>query len=207
MGMNNVLKFPGAGILGGLLLAGLVFTGCRTPADTEPSGTTPAVNEKDIERLRAGDAIAIVFSGVANPPERVDGRIMENGCINLPLLNTPIKAEGKLVSELEKEIHDAYINGKLFNTITVNVNSENRSFAVVGEVRNPSRQVWAGHTTILSAIAAAGGFTDFADKKKVLVIRANGKRHTVNCVNALKKPELNLPVYPLDQINVPRRWW
>ena len=36
---------------------------------------------------------------------------------------------------------------------------------------------------------------------------ANGQRIKVNCNEALRNPSKDLPVYPNDQIEVPRRFW
>ena len=60
---------------------------------------------------------------------------------------------------------------------------------------------------MLKAIASAGGFTDFANKKKVKLTRVDGRTQTVNCVKALDNPSLDLEVYPGDKIHVPRRLW
>ena len=57
-----------------------------------------------------------------------------------------------------------------------------------GEVRAPSRQIYNSRITVLKAIASAGGFTDFANKKKVRLTRVDGRTQTVNCVKALDNP-------------------
>jgi protein involved in polysaccharide export with SLBB domain len=60
--------------------------------------------------------------------------------------------------------------------------------------------------TVLKAIQAAGDFTDFGKKSKVEVIRANGhKEKPVDCYKAIKNPKLDLPIFPGDQVIVPRR--
>jgi hypothetical protein len=63
--------------------------------------------------------------------------------------------------------------------------------------------------TLLKAIAAAGDFTAFAQKKSVEVTRANGKKlRPVNCIRALRNPrKYDIPIYPGDHIHVPRRWF
>jgi protein involved in polysaccharide export with SLBB domain len=181
----------------------LFFTGCQTDSpNVVDSGAN--VDPKGTNRLRPNDLISVVFSGVTTPPDRFDGRIKEDGSISLPYVGK-VKAEGKTVGELEKEVHDLYITNKIFTSINVNVNSENRSYSVDGEVRNPARQVYASETTVLSAIASVGGFTDFANKKKVRIIRTNGKVLFENCNKAKENPSLDLPIFPGDKIIVPRR--
>jgi len=71
----------------------------------------------------------------------------------------------------------------------------------------PSRQPHPGEMTVIKAIASAQGFTDFANKHKVRLTRANGHSFIVDCDDALKNPQLDLPVYPGDKIDVPRSLW
>ena len=89
--------------------------------------------------------------------------------------------------------------------LTVTVSSPQRVFYVGGEVKQPGRQLYVGETTVTKAIQAAGDFTDFANHKKVKLIRQNGEVVTVNCVKALQDPTSDPAVYPGDQIQVPRR--
>ncbi len=188
-----------------ILSAITVLVGCQSPGNTKMESEAASVDDpKGIMRLRPGDLVSVVFSGVANAPDRVDSRIPENGSFSLPYIGI-VKAEGKTVGELQQEIHDRYVTNNYYTFLTVTVNSENRYYSVDGEVRQPARQIYAGETTVLSAIASVGGFTDFANKKKVQLIRANGKVFFENCKRAKDKPSLDLPVYPGDKIIVPRR--
>jgi polysaccharide export outer membrane protein len=115
----------------------------------------------------------------------------------------PVKAEGKAVGELQKILQERY--NKYFRNLTVTVLTESRYFFVDGEVRIPSRLPYSGAITVTKALAAAGGFTDFAKRSKVRLIRANGEKHTIDYDKALRKAVLDLPVHPGDQIVVPRR--
>jgi protein involved in polysaccharide export with SLBB domain len=76
---------------------------------------------------------------------------------------------------------------------------------VRGEVRGPGRQFYLGYTTVLKAIASAGDFTDYAQRKKVSVTHLNGKKQIINCIKAINDPRLDLPIYPGDIIYVPRK--
>jgi protein involved in polysaccharide export with SLBB domain len=187
--------------MGGAVWMAFGGVGCQTAPDVSkldlPGGPDPSGH------LQPNDPLAISFSGVTNPPDRFDGKIDELGYIHLAYLN-PILATGKTTAELQKEIHDLYVPG-IFVRLSVNVDSPNRWFYVLGEVHSPSRQVHAGQMTILRAIATAGGFTDFARKTRVQLIRANNKTIVINCEKARDNPTLDLPVYPGDKIYVPRR--
>src|SRR5438309_8795666 len=91
------------------------------------------------------------------------------------------------------------------NRSVVTVKLDERFYFVGGEIKVPNRQQYAGPTTVLGAIKAAGGFTDFANKNKVQLRRANGEIHIVDCKKAVQDTKLDLPVHPNDQVFVTKR--
>ena len=189
-----------------LLLTLALWTGCATTGSN--TGTTAAeTNSPPVtlrDELRVDDLVTIIFSGVPMPPEKHEERIKEDGDITLYLLGA-VKAAGKTAGQLQKEIHDLYVP-KYYKHLNVVVLTENRYFYVNGSVKIPGRYQHQGELTVLKAITAAGGFTDFSNKKKVQVDRAKGQQITVDCVKALKNPKLDLPIYPGDKITVPQRY-
>ncbi len=203
----NLLPKNSFAALGALLLTFALWTGCVTTGSN--SGTTvvetdspPPPTLKDL--LRPEDLVTLIYSGVPMPPEKHEERIKDDGNITLYLVGA-VKAVGKTAGELQKEIHDLYVP-KYYKHLNVVVLTENRYFYVDGSVKIPSRLPHLGELTVLKAITAAGGFTDFANKKKVQVVRANGQKLTVDCLKALKDPKLDLPIYPGDKITVPQRY-
>jgi protein involved in polysaccharide export with SLBB domain len=60
---------------------------------------------------------------------------------------------------------------------------------------------------VIKAIQSAGDLTEFANRKKIQLTRANGKTYTINYDKALKNSKLDLPVYPGDSIHVPQRFF
>jgi protein involved in polysaccharide export with SLBB domain len=96
---------------------------------------------------------------------------------------------------------------KYYRHLTVTVNTGDRVYYVTGEVKQPGRQLYVGQMTVTKAITTAGDFTDFANHKKVRLIRANGQTIKVNCDKALQDPSQDPSVYPNDQIQVPRKIW
>ena len=157
------------------------------------------------EMFRVGDSLTVVYADLPMATPAFEGKIKEDGTITL-LLNQTFTATGKTAGELEKEIRACYVPKYYKNmTVTVTPQQSTRWYYVLGEVRLPNRQIYTSPITVLQAIASAGGFTDFANKKKVKLTRVDGRRYTVNCVKALEKPSLDLQVYPGDTIHVPRR--
>ena len=92
------------------------------------------------------------------------------------------KSPAGISSTLEISYRDLMVEGKWYENIplypgdTINIPVE-RPFvvSVIGEVNKPGEHKFSrdGKVSILRVIAAAGGFTDYANKKKVLVKREN----------------------------------
>lgn len=98
--------------------------------------------------------------------------VRPDGRVALPLAGELVAA-GKTPAELEKEIAERlreYIDMPLVTVIVEEINSPKVS--VLGEVRRPGRFVISQKTTILDAIALSGGFTEFAHRGNVVVLRA-----------------------------------
>ena len=94
-----------------------------------------------------------------------------------------------------------------YMTVSVKQLESTRWYYIDGEVKGPNRQIYNSRITVLKALASAGGFTDFANKKKVKLTRVDGRTQIVNCVKALDNPNLDPEIYPGDKIQVPRRLW
>lgn len=165
---------------------------------------TPVV-ARNSDEIRVGDMLNISFRGtvtmaVLDHQERVS----ENGFIALPQIGE-IKAQGKNRVALQKEIQAKYVP-KYYKNLTVIIAPDERFFYVYGEVNKPDRHFYAGELTVLGAISAAGDFTDFANHKKVKLLRTDGTVETINCKDALENPsKYDVEVLPGDTINVPRR--
>jgi protein involved in polysaccharide export with SLBB domain len=189
----------------GLLLAG----GCASTPSASPEATAgeaaapPPELMPGVDKLRINDLVTILFSGIANPPPPHEERIRDDGTIKPSTLFPPVQAAGRSVRELQKELEGHY--ARFYRNLTVTLKAEGRFFVVRGEVKNPGRHQYAGELTVLRAIASASDFTDFANRKRVELTRANGQKFVVDCVKAQKNARLDLPVYPNDQLYVPRR--
>jgi polysaccharide export outer membrane protein len=159
------------------------------------------------EVLRVGDSLTIIFTDTPAQIPNFDEKIREDGTITLTL-NKTFMAAGKTTGDLEKEIRKCYVpNYYKYMTVSVRQQESTRWYYINGEVKSPNRQIYNSRITVLKAIASAGGFTDFANKKKVKLTRVDGRTQTVNCVKALDNPSLDPEVYPGDTIHVPRRIW
>lgn len=203
--MRKFLKQVTAVFLGVVVMwvVGCSSTPPAPPSDAAPPVDTSAPPEMGVDKLRVNDVVTIMFSGISSPPPTHEERIREDGTIQPSHLFPPIHAAGKTVLELQRELGTAY--SKYYRNLTVTVRAEGRFFVVRGEVKSPNRHPYVGQMSVLRAIAAAGDFTDFANRKRVELTRSTGQKIVVDCVRAQRDPSQDLPVYPNDQIYVPRR--
>jgi protein involved in polysaccharide export with SLBB domain len=183
----------------GLILVGL-SNGCQTGSrvsDLPAPGT----------RFHVGDLVTISFISALGDatimPVHAE-RVHEDGIITLSLIG-PITAVGKTTGELQSEIHDRYVP-KYYPDLTVTVAGEATFFYVDGEVVARGQKEYPGQMTVVKAISAAGGFTDFAKKSKVRLTR-EGHSEIINVDKAIKDPKYDVAVYPGDKIYVYRRLW
>jgi polysaccharide export outer membrane protein len=135
-------------------------------------------------------------------PVRMDGKI------SLPLIDD-IQAAGytarQLKEVLTKRLKEFIDNPNVSVTVT---EANSYKVYVSGQVRTPGVIRLRNETTILQIIPMAGGFTDWANQKKILVIRKeNGKekRITVNYRKIVKggAPESDIVLKAGDTIIVP----
>lgn len=102
--------------------------------------------------------------------------VRPDGKISFPLIGdvqaaglTPAQLATMVTRELKR-----YISNPRVSVIVKQANSFQVS--VLGEVRQPGRyRIKSDRTTVLDVLAAAGGFTSFADKDSIGVLRDYGK--------------------------------
>jgi len=133
-------------------------------------------------------------------PVRPDGKI------SLPLLND-VQASGLTAMELANNITDGlkkFINNPQVTVTVTEINS--RRVYVTGEVTRPGAFPLLPNMTALQALTSASGFTQFANPKKVYVLRnENGKqvKHPFNYKAVVEGKQDDIPLQPGDTIVVP----
>jgi polysaccharide export outer membrane protein len=135
-------------------------------------------------------------------PVRMDGKI------SLPLVDD-IQAAGYTARQL-KEVLTNKLKEFIDNPIVSVTVTEANSYKVYvsGQVRTPGVYRLRSETTLLQIIPIAGGFTDWANQKKILIIRREGgreKRITINYKNIVngRDPDSNIILEAGDTIIVP----
>jgi protein involved in polysaccharide export with SLBB domain len=173
----------------------------------KPKITTTAIAGSEEEasgRLRQGDELTVRLDAgpqQQSPPQPLDVSIDENGAISLPLVGR-INAAGLTSGELAEHIEANYVP-RYYVRCTATVIVAQRFFYVGGEVRSPSRFLWSEDTTLMKAISTAGGFTDYANRRKVELVHGKD-RLVLDCQDLQHNPSKDVSIRPGDTITVPR---
>lgn len=126
--------------------------------------------------------------------------IKDDGKLELPSIGK-IKAEGFTLLELEQKIKEVAID--YFDDPVVKVNIINFEIQVLGEVNKPGRyEIVRSNADILLAIGKAGDLTQFANRKKIKVLRTNKEKHRIFYLDLTKKTLLNNPDFYLHPNDV-----
>lgn len=97
--------------------------------------------------------------------------VRSDGKISMPLVGE-IEASGRTPSQLKQEITAklrSYLTAPDVTVMVLQMNSQ--KFNILGRVLKPGSYPLSATTTVLDAIAEAGGFQDFAKQKGVYVLR------------------------------------
>lgn len=133
-------------------------------------------------------------------PVRPDGKI------SLPLLND-VQAAGLTPMELANKIAEGLKKFMNSPQVTVSVTEINsRRVYVNGEVNRPGAFSLLPAMTALQALSSAGGFTQFANRKKIYVLRTeDGKqvKHPFNYKEVVDGKAPDMPLQAGDIIVVP----
>lgn len=160
--------------------------------------------------LRIGDPIELKISGVpAEEQAQVNNvyTVDVAGTINLPFINK-VKADGLTPAQLAASIENTYRSSKIYSnpTITIVMQPSARFVNVGGAVRSPSRVPFTEDMTLLTAINAAGGFNDFADQRKVRVLRGRDVK-IYDVRESRRDPSRDIRLQPGDRVEVPQSFF
>jgi protein involved in polysaccharide export with SLBB domain len=187
------------------LLACILLAGCGGDGvGSKPTPSGPAaVAGSSSGTIRVGDKITVRLSGVPDDGYFNEYQIPASGDFNVPLLTQSFQAAGRNPADLAAEIADAYKSQKIYTNPQVSVLQEERYINVGGDVRGPSRVIYSPDSTLMSTINACGGFTDYANRRAVRILRGQ-QVIVVDCVKAAETPGADPAVFPGDQVYVPR---
>lgn len=159
-------------------------------------------NSQAAYRLKQGDPVLIYLRGILPRDDEVQTVVDERGNVTLPYIDA-VRALGKTAFELQRDIQKTYIDREIYRTITINVIVPSQSFFVQGEVRAPQRYPLITGMTLMQAIASAGGYSEFADRRRVQLTRGDTVR-SINMRDIERDPKLDIMIESGDVIRVPR---
>ncbi len=150
-------------------------TGAGAAPAAPANGTASAANAAtDIADYKIGPEDILDISVWKSPELTRTVPVRPDGKISLPLVNdiqaaglTPAALRAQLTSRLAE-----YVPSPEVSVIVREVHST--KVAVIGSVRNPGRYELRSPATVLEMIALAQGFTDFANRDRIFVLRQTG---------------------------------
>jgi polysaccharide export outer membrane protein len=165
------------------------------------------------DAVAAGDYVigpkdVLTVSVLELPELNGDRRVSDAGSIDLPMIGE-VFVGGLTPSEVRERIGSLLMKccvNRANVTITVK-EFNNKPVSVLGAVLRPGTLSISGRWTLIKAITAAGGLSDRAGKKILVLRRAdNGLSDTLEISTQdlfeSATPLWNIPIYPADVINV-----
>lgn len=220
--MFSVKKFMQRKLMAGFVAACFVFgTGlvAQTQSASLKSTEAPTDSAKPADLPKADAAVSpsgyvvgdsdVLHVNVWKEPEVSQTVVVRtDGNISLPLINevrvsglTPLQIQELVAEKLKNFLNNPQV------TVTVAEIHSKRAF-ITGEVTRPGTYSLNADTTVLQLIAQAGGFTPFAKKDDIVVLRTEqGKQARLKFkykeVVQGKKTEQNIALHPGDTVVVP----
>jgi polysaccharide export outer membrane protein len=168
------------------VLTVLLFTGlavaqqppAQAKAAAAPTAKQAQQSTTSDEQYRIGPEDLIAVTVWKNDAMSRVVPVRPDGMISLPLLDD-VRASGLTAMELRDIIAKRLVEYMPAPEVSVIVNDV-RSFkvSVMGEVARPARYELRSVTTVLDVLAQAGGFNQFANRSKIVILRPNGKNMT-----------------------------
>jgi polysaccharide export outer membrane protein len=166
----------------------------------------------DKKRLGPNDSVSFrVVEDRDNESQHL--RVNDNGELEVPYIGL-VPASGRTCKELAYSVKSSLEREYYYHATVIiavdRVSEKSRGKVYVyGNVKGQGPQdIPADETyTVSKAIIRAGGFGDFADKKKIKLSRKNGQTVIVNLKRVIEDghTEEDVVVQPDDQIYVPQR--
>jgi polysaccharide biosynthesis/export protein len=166
-----------------------------TSTVTDPNYVIGAQDMLDISVWKEPELTRVV-------PVRPDGKI------SMPLLND-VQAAGLTPTQLAQQITVSlkkFVTDPQVTVIVTEINSQR--VYILGQVARPGAYPLLPQMTFLQALSSAGGFTTFANEKKLYLLRqVNGKQemHPFNYKDVIagRNSDQNIVLKAGDQIVVP----
>jgi polysaccharide biosynthesis/export protein len=176
------------------------------PAPATVVPPAPAVVVPGDYTIGPDDILSVVFW--RDKEMSADVVVRPDGRVTLPLVNDVV-AGGLTPEQLRDRIREEaakYVEDPNVTVVIKQINS--RKVFISGMVGRPGAYPLSGAITVLQMLSMAGGVNEFADDKKIIIMRAeNGKQRALKFnlrdVKKGKNLQQNIELKPGDTIVVP----
>ena len=176
------------------------------PKPVQPSANTGMVGGAPVDsnKYKIGPSDVLLIRVWAEPEFSGPVAVHQDGKFTLPLVGD-LDAGGKTPNEVQEIVASAlkkYVTKPLVTVTVQDVGS--KRYYMDGLIARPGEYALITPTTVLEAISKAGGVGEFANQKKIYVLRGN-KRIYFNYHDVLrgKHMDQNIAIQPGDHIVVP----
>ena len=216
MTVNSPSKSTASAIAIALAIAAPAFAQAQKPspsAQSMPAAVATAVAPRPGDPvvppgyvIGPDDMLSIVFW--KDKEMSADAQVRPDGRIALPLINevqaaglTPDQLRERITEESKKYMEDASV------TVVVRQINSRKAF-ITGEVNKPGTYPLTAPTTVMQLIAMAGGLREYANSKKIVIMRSeNGQQRRLpfNYKDIIEGKNLqqNVELKPGDTVVVP----
>jgi polysaccharide export outer membrane protein len=193
-----------------LLAAAILLGGCAS--SNLPLAPTRAAVPDYKYVIGPGDLLNIIVW--RNPELSLSVPVRPDGRLTAPLIEDLV-AMGRNPSDLAREIEKRLTRYIQDPVVTVVVSSfvgpTSEQIRIVGSATRPAALPYRQNMTVLDAMIAVGGITDFAAGNRAVLIRASekGRQYTVRLKDLLKGGDVsaNIDLRPGDVIIIPEGWF
>jgi polysaccharide biosynthesis/export protein len=178
-------------------------------SNTSTQTNTPVLQDRNQRyRIEQGDQLALDFR--FTPEYNATVTVQPDGFISLRGIGD-MHAQGLTLPELNKNLETEY--AKILHDPVITVTPQefvHPAFTAGGQVGKPGKYDLHGDTTVVQAIAMAGGFTDEAKHSQVLLFRRVSsdtvQAKIINVKQMLNSRNLNEDIHlePGDTLYVPK---
>lgn len=204
-----------ARLLAGSALASVALSGCMGPASGPelPPASFVSMQEGPGEEYVIGPLDTLTIFVWRNPELGAKVQVRPDGRITTPLI-TDMPAVGKTPSMLAEDLRlqlSQYIEDPLVSVIVDNFSGTfSQQIRVVGATEKPASIPYRANMTVLDAMIAVGGLSEYAAGNKARLVRfdkASGKQkeYKLRLGDLLKKGDsrANVMLSPGDVIIIP----
>jgi polysaccharide export outer membrane protein len=145
-------------------VAAILLAFLAGPAGAEPAAGAYRLNPGDVIRLSVWKEESLTREATVQP----------DGSVSFPLAGQ-VPAAGKSAAELEAEVAQRIARYVADPVVTIELlDAKGNRVYVLGEVQHPGQFQLDRPTSVVQAIALAGGLTPFAGRRKIRLLRRDG---------------------------------